>query len=186
VSNQLDVHRAVVVGMVLAAWLVVGTTTTRAQDDDGAAAVAPAGPPAPGAAAAGDAARAEQSSEYRTEAEAQLATLEREVARLREAADAGAAAKADSLDKRVRHFRGRLAGRAAPQVDAPELHVVGVYEAATADGARRGFREHPLGAASVEVTATDGPVVLVLCAYEPVKWQTAAARPDRGRLRRTT
>ena len=166
-SNSPHSLRAVLLAVVLlAAVLVIPTAPVRADDDEAVPV------PAPGADAAEDPASTNGRSEYRAEAEAQLATLEREVARLRET---GAAAKAGAIEQRVRHFRDRLRGKAAREGEGPELHVVGVYEARPAGGARRGFDEHPLGAASVEVGATGRPVVLVLCAYEPVKWGVKVA-----------
>jgi hypothetical protein len=150
--------------MVLTCALVLRAAPVRGNEQDGA-------PPA----ATADRAAKESSkdlSDDRALAEAQLATLGHEAARLR---DAGDAAAADALEKRVRHFRDRLAGKAAAEGDGPELHVVGVYEGPPAGGVRRGFDEHPVGAASVEVGPTDRPVVLALCAYEPVKWSVKIA-----------
>lgn len=168
--GRVDVRRAVLVGLVVLGAALVTPAAVAGAEEDVTPGVALAGPPAPGAPAT--AARPEDSSEHRAEAESQLATIEREAARLH---DAGAAGQADALEKRVRHFRDRLAGRAAAEGEGPELHVVGVYEGRPADGARRGFDDHPAGAASVEVGPTDRPVVLVLCAYEPVKWSVKVA-----------
>ena len=89
-----------------------------------------------------------RASDSRSIAEAALATLEREAARLRNAGDG---ATADAMEKQVRLFRDRLSGKGRAEGDGPELHVVGVYEGPAAGGVRRGFREHPVGAASVEV-----------------------------------
>ena len=53
--------------------------------------------------------------------------------------------------------------------DDTKVHVVGVYEGELPNGKRRGFREHAQGHVTVNVGGS-GRAVLVLTAYEPVKW----------------
>lgn len=102
------------------------------------------------------------------EVQDQLAAVEREVARLRQSGDA---AGAEALGRQLAHFRDRLAGKAAPAGDGLELHVVGLYEGADPPGVRQQRGDvPPQGSAAVEVQPTGRPIVLVLCAYDPVKW----------------
>jgi hypothetical protein len=54
--------------------------------------------------------------------------------------------------------------------DVTKVHVVGVYEGELPGGGERGFREHTQGEVTVNVGGI-GRVVLVLTAYEPVKWK---------------
>lgn len=59
---------------------------------------------------------------------------------------------------------------AAPnEVAAQEVHVVTVYEGDYLGKLRR-RGEHPEGQVNVRIRVTGKPVVLVLSAYEPVKW----------------
>ena len=53
--------------------------------------------------------------------------------------------------------------------DDTKVHVIGVYEGELPDGQKSGFRQHPQGQVTVNVGGT-GRAVLVLTAYEPVKW----------------
>ena len=102
--------------------------------------------------------------------------VEREVARLRAAGDVGAA---ERMEAELRRVRGPTT--AGVGSDLPLVSVVGLYVGERPPGsptvATGGTR--PVGAAAVEVRTTGRPVVLVLCAYEPVKWDlavTAGAR----------
>lgn len=54
--------------------------------------------------------------------------------------------------------------------DVTKVHVVGVYEGELPGGGKRGFREHTQGEVTVNVGG-NGRVVLVLTAYESVKWK---------------
>jgi len=54
--------------------------------------------------------------------------------------------------------------------DVTKVHVVGVYEGELPGGGKRGFREHAQGEVTVNVGG-NGRIVLVLTAYEPVKWK---------------
>jgi hypothetical protein len=58
------------------------------------------------------------------------------------------------------------------------VHAVGVYEGKYAEGVRRGFRQHPQGTVDVLVGGPQ-PVILVLSAYEPVKWRVQATGATR-------
>jgi hypothetical protein len=51
------------------------------------------------------------------------------------------------------------------------VHLVGLYEGAAAPGPARRF-----GNAAVSVEAADRPVILVLSAYESIRWTVRAAR----------
>jgi hypothetical protein len=54
-----------------------------------------------------------------------------------------------------------------PGSPSPEVHVIGIYEAYTADTTG----EHALGTAVVNVNgSSDTPIDLVLSAYEPTQW----------------
>jgi hypothetical protein len=57
--------------------------------------------------------------------------------------------------------------------------VVGLYEGQYPPGVQHSGDFHPQGAAWVKVTYTAAPVILVLCAYEPVKWHVEAAKDVR-------
>jgi hypothetical protein len=108
----------------------------------------------------------------RRELDSKLSDIAREVARLRAAGDVEGASR---LEAELRRFQDPAAGRAVANSGAPEVHVVGLYEGAQPQGAVRGFQTHPVGSATVEVRAMGRPVVLVLCAYEPVKWDLRVA-----------
>ena len=104
--------------------------------------------------------------------EARLADVAREVERLRAAGDAAGAA---ALEAELRRYQDAAAGGALEPGDTPEVHVVGVYQGAPPRRTTRSRRGHPVGAAAVDVRATGRPIVLVLCAYEPVKWDVRVA-----------
>ncbi len=53
--------------------------------------------------------------------------------------------------------------------DDTKVHVVGVYEGKLPNGKKRGFRENVQGQVTINVGGS-GRAVLVLTAYEPVKW----------------
>lgn len=132
----------------------------------------PAAPPA----AAGATAPAKPSGPLSRELQSQLAAVGHEVQRLRQAGDAAAA---EELAAQLQHFRDRADGKAASRGEGPEVHVVGLYEGELPAGLKRRPGApppgqpavHPVGTAVVELHPTDRPVVLVLCAYEPVKWE---------------
>jgi hypothetical protein len=107
------------------------------------------------------------------ELDGKFADIMREADRLRGAGDGDGA---NRIEAELQRFRDRAAGRASGGGgDEPELHVVGLYVAAQPQGAPRTLGTHPVGTAAVEVRATGRPVVLVLCAYEPVKWDVRVA-----------
>jgi len=54
---------------------------------------------------------------------------------------------------------------------AAELHVVGVNRGSYPKGIAPGFRYSPQGTVAVTVHKTKRPLILVLGAYEPVKWE---------------
>ncbi|HZN64030.1 MAG TPA: HEAT repeat domain-containing protein [Tepidisphaeraceae bacterium] len=119
------------------------------------------------------------------EVTAKLAEVEAEVALLRKLtpAESPAAARyADELDREVRRLRadweagdaqapaaGAEVGKNADEAAAPELYVVGFYEGSMPNGPKR------FGTAVVDVQVTDRPVVLALCAYEPIRWELRVA-----------
>jgi hypothetical protein len=111
-----------------------------------------------------------EAARLRAELDGRLAAVAREVARLRAAGDDAGAAE---MGAELAHFRAR-AGEKAPRPggDGPELHVVGVYAGDVPPGAPPGPppTRLPTGAAVVEVHDTGRPVVLAVCAYEPVNW----------------
>jgi hypothetical protein len=108
----------------------------------------------------------------RRELRSKFDDVAREVARLRAA---GSAAAADRMDAELRRLQEPDAAKGPVDSEAPELSVVGLYEGAQPGGAPRGFQTHPVGSAAVEVRPTGRPLVLVLCAYEPVKWDLRVA-----------
>jgi hypothetical protein len=113
------------------------------------------------AASAEDRARATAAADVDKQLDRKLAASEREVVRLREA---GAADKARDLAAQAAHFRDRLTNKAAPApalANEPEVHVVGLYQGTT-----------PV----VDLRITDRPIILILCAYEPVTWDLRIAR----------
>ncbi|MGB7160220.1 MAG: hypothetical protein WBD40_19285, partial [Tepidisphaeraceae bacterium] len=116
------------------------------------------------------------------EVDAKITVVEREVARLT-ALGEPPKARADALTQRLGDIRNRRANRAVVKDDQPELHVVGLYEGAQADGAAKlppAQRRRQLpgrGTAVVEVQATGRPIVLSLSAYEGVNWELRVA-PD--------
>jgi hypothetical protein len=54
---------------------------------------------------------------------------------------------------------------------AAELHVIGVYEGEYPPGVQHAAGFHPQGKAAVKVFASSTPVILVVTAYEPVRWK---------------
>ena len=108
----------------------------------------------------------------RRELAAKLDDVEREIARLRAAGDA---AGAEALAAELRTFRDAAAGKAAATGAGPEVHAVGVYEGMLPGGVARAARTHPVGSVSVEVRDTGRPIVLILSAYQPVKWNVRVA-----------
>ena len=98
-----------------------------------------------------------------------FAGIQRKIERLRKA---DIQKPADDLAAKLRGFAGQLAGPIPPagkgQVD---LHVVGLYEGAYPNGERHSGNNHPQDVATVELKSIGQPIVLVLTAYEPVKWE---------------
>jgi hypothetical protein len=107
----------------------------------------------------------------RYELATKLADVEQEVARLRAAGDQDGA---ERLDTELRHRSDLSSATAVTASDVPDVSVVGVYVGARPPGAPAappmGGRRN-VGGASVEVRPTGRALVLVLCAYEPVKWE---------------
>lgn len=96
----------------------------------------------------------------------------KEVERLRAAGSSPDAARlAAELHRHVQEIHDGL--RPLPD-DQAELHVAGLYEGRPPEGKRKGG-QHPLGLAEVHVEFPGQPIVLALCAYEPVKWQVRLA-----------
>jgi hypothetical protein len=108
------------------------------------------------------------------QAEQKLKAVETEVARLKDADPAKnpkAKSYAEMLTPGVALVRDMLDGKDAPQdAAAPELHLVGVYEGVFPEGPRK------FGQVSVEVEATGRPIVLALCAANPVRWDLKLAQ----------
>jgi hypothetical protein len=144
-----------------------------------------------------EAALAEAKATRVKEMDEKFAAVEREVARLRALGAAGDA-RADALESALRGLRDRRADNAVVKDEKQELHVVGVHEglrpgdldqvAAAAAVAATGPTTQPQqrrrrreklagrGTAVVEVQATGRPIVLVISAYEPVKWEVRVAK----------
>ena len=82
-----------------------------------------------------------------------------------------AAGYAEQLARDLQQLRDEWEGRHAPARDAEtaELCVVGFYQGAKPAEPRK------FGSAVVEVQATPRPIVLALCAYEPVRWDLKLA-----------
>ena len=107
-----------------------------------------------------------------------VAEVEAEIAALRKSdADPfpSAARYADALSSDIEPLRAALAGADAmdgksPDTATPELYVVGFYQGSMPNGPKK------YGAAVVELAVTDRPVVLALCAYEPVRWELRLAK----------
>ena len=80
----------------------------------------------------------------------------------------GSSAEARELQEAYRDFRRRIMGwdRPAGKKPEPRVHVVGLYEG----------KSDTDQVATVTVTATDHPVILVLCAYESVWWTVNVAK----------
>jgi hypothetical protein len=75
---------------------------------------------------------------------------------------------AELLEADLRRVQDLLSGKLRPPADQPELHVVGFYAPA-----------HWRTKVIIEVTEVDRPVILGLCAYEPVRWHIKLARGAR-------
>lgn len=73
--------------------------------------------------------------------------------------------QADRLGRTGTRAKSSLGGIS----DDTKVHVVGVYEGELPNGKKRGFREHAQGQVTVNVGGS-GRAILVLSAYEPVKW----------------
>src|SRR6266850_483309 len=97
-----------------------------------------------------------------------FSAIDREISRRREANQPD---QANELADQLQYFRDRLAGKAKPANNAPQLHVVGTHEARAANQ-----RKDRFGHATVEVTATDHPIVLALCSYNSVTWHLNVAK----------
>jgi hypothetical protein len=95
-----------------------------------------------------------------------LASIDREVARLR---DSGERSQADQLSAEVARLRRVLDGTDTSTARPAELHMVGVYEGAFPNGPRK------FGLVTVSVEATDHPITLSLSAYESVRWDIRLA-----------
>jgi hypothetical protein len=116
----------------------------------------------------------------RAEADAKLAAIEREVARLRTLGDRGAA-RADALERKLRDLRDRRDGKIVMD-DRPELHVVNVQTfdrrsdtSLTPKQRRRQFKV-TAGPIVVEVQPTGRPIVLAICSPGPTKWDLRIAK----------
>jgi hypothetical protein len=92
---------------------------------------------------------------------ARLDAIEQEIGRRRACATPAAA---ETLARELARVNDLLAGKPRDKGGKPELHVVGLYGP-----------KHWRASEVVEVTITDRPVVLVLCAYDPVRWEVKLA-----------
>jgi hypothetical protein len=106
----------------------------------------------------------------RRQLQSQLATVERRADRLRAE---GHTASAAQLDEALRAARRVAAGgapepRAGPALDVVSLRYFGYPGSVVWPPGER--------IATVEVTATDRPIVLALCASEPLTWRLKLAR----------
>jgi hypothetical protein len=111
----------------------------------------------------GSLAQVPQSEEsLRAQVQEKLSAIERETQRLQQLGDKN---DADALAATLKALRDKVEGKDAPApTDLPEVHVVGLYEGTFPDGPRK------FGHATVDLQVTDRPVILVLCAYEPIRW----------------
>jgi hypothetical protein len=130
--------------------------------------------------APGGAAHVREATVLRGELDAQLAAIAKEVERLRRAGDAAGAGRLEAELAEFRRRAERSAEAAAADGDAgPELHMVGLYRATDyKPGPEAGSNQPPdppQGTAVVQVTVTDRPVQLALCANDPVKWELRLA-----------
>jgi hypothetical protein len=91
-----------------------------------------------------------------------LGVLEQEAARL---GKEGKPKAATELSAKVARWQDELAGRELAVRAEPELHLVGVYAGLFPNGPKK------FGTAKVQVDIKDRPVVLVLSAYESVRWE---------------
>jgi hypothetical protein len=112
------------------------------------------------------------------EVDAKLTTIADEVKRLRGMGEAGAA-RADSLEQKLREFRDRREGRPAKS-ETPELHVVNIQGFERRDDpnltpAQRRRQFKVTRPAVVEVQPTGRPIVIAVCAYSRVKWELRVA-----------
>ena len=97
----------------------------------------------------------------------QFADIKREIARLQRAGDDR---KARDYERQLQSFKDRLEGAyPAPTSKEAEVHVVGLHKGAKIGNAKT-------GAATVEVTYTGKPIILALCAYDPVQWTVELAK----------
>lgn len=96
------------------------------------------------------------------QASEKLTAVEKEASRLRET---GAKTQGDYLANQAQRLRDVLNGKNVPAKEGgAELHLVGIYSGSFPNGPRK------YGVAAVSVEVIDRPVVLALCAYEPVRW----------------
>src|SRR5258705_1002494 len=104
---------------------------------------------------------------YGKQLEDQFSAIEREIAPLEKS---NQPAQSKNLANKLQYFRDRLAGKAKPDNQEPQLHVIGVHEARGPNQ-----RQQRFGHASVEITATDHPIILALCSYNSVTWHLKIA-----------
>src|SRR5688572_28280107 len=103
----------------------------------------------------------------RRQLDERFSAIDREITRRREA---GQADSARQLADQLQYFRDRLAGKAKLANNDPQLHVIGTHEARGANQRKERF-----GHATVEITATDHPIILALCSYNSVTWHLKIA-----------
>jgi hypothetical protein len=88
----------------------------------------------------------------------------------------GHAVEAQRMSQSLDQFRRQFTQPFRPlDPQKAELHVIGVYEGQLPGGQPRQHRQHPQGLVEVSVDYTGAPIILALCAYEPVKWRIAVA-----------
>jgi len=98
----------------------------------------------------------------------QFEKVEKEIARTRAA---GSTAEADKLDEQFAVSRELLRGPfQPPQPKTPVLHAIGMYRGHIANANAKRINNRLQGSAKVRVQQTGQPIVLLLAAYEPVKW----------------
>lgn len=97
-----------------------------------------------------------------------FADIQGEIDRLHKGGKKREAAKlAGQLRKHVNVLADPVRGA---DLKKAELHVIGFHVGAHSDGVKGG-EKHPQRVAEVKVDYERQPIVLVLCAYNPIKWQ---------------
>ncbi len=94
--------------------------------------------------------------------------IDREIKRLKAAGKDNEAAQ---LEVHLINFKSWLKGPyRPPKGDEPEVHVVGIHVGQHPPGVRPMGDFNPPGKAEVKLTHNARPVILVICAYNPIQW----------------